>query len=126
MTTYVLPWPPTVNEHHQRTGRGGIRLSDKARAFRSGAIAAILEQGRVEYTGKVGVVIRLYPPDRRGDTDNRTKPVLDALQHAGVLANDKQVGPHGVIPCEPDKANPRCEVSILSTEAVASALASVS
>ena len=36
--------------------------------------------------------VYLYPPDKRKrDVDNVLKPLLDALEHAGVYENDSQI-----------------------------------
>jgi crossover junction endodeoxyribonuclease RusA len=42
--------------------------------------------------GLLAVRIDIFPPDeRRRDTDNVQKSVLDALQHAGLFWDDSQV-----------------------------------
>jgi crossover junction endodeoxyribonuclease RusA len=42
-------------------------------------------------TARLAVKVEAYPPRDIGDLDNLLKPLLDALEHAGVFENDKQV-----------------------------------
>ena len=54
------------------------------------AVSAVFRGNPI--SGPVSVEIRLYGPSRRSyDVDNRGKAVLDLLQHAGVIEDDKQV-----------------------------------
>ena len=42
--------------------------------------------------GRIALAMDAFPPDRRRrDLDNLQKPVLDALQHAGVYEEDSQI-----------------------------------
>lgn len=108
--TYVLPWPPSVNEYLRfgilPNGKGkkpyltpGGKLCDgyikpfltqKAAEFRAAAIAAI---GFVKpMFGDVMAEVVAYPPSRhRRDLDNLLKCTLDALQHAKALLDDTQI-----------------------------------
>jgi crossover junction endodeoxyribonuclease RusA len=91
-----LPWPPSVNHSHELNTDGSRRLSDEAKRFReNAALVAKFEyekQGYLTLQGPVSVTVVFVPPDgRSGDVDNRLKALLDALQHGGVYANDRQV-----------------------------------
>jgi crossover junction endodeoxyribonuclease RusA len=108
--TYVLPWPPSVNEYLRfgilPAGKGkrpyltpGGKLCDgyikpfhtqKSVEFRKAAVAAI---GFVKpMFGSLAAEIIAYPPSRhRRDLDNLLKCTLDALQHAGALLDDTQI-----------------------------------
>lgn len=87
----TLPWPPSVNHYWLRTIHGGMRISDRGKAFRrqvADAIHATMPFG----TDPVCINLELFPPDRRRrDIDNILKALFDALEHANVYANDSQI-----------------------------------
>ncbi len=87
-----LPYPPTMNTYW-RTFRGRMLLSERGRDFRTEVMASILVNGKPNtLTGRLRVQIEASPPDkRRRDIDNIVKPLLDALAHAGVYADDEQI-----------------------------------
>lgn len=89
-----LPYPPSVN-HYWRPGRDGRGrparyLTTAARDFKR---AVCLLCGRKQaFSGRVGVKVLVYPPDRRQrDLDNLLKGILDGLSGAGVIVDDCQV-----------------------------------
>lgn len=91
-------WPPTVNHYLIpiiRNGRHSKRLSAEGQAFNS--VVALhcmqLKLNNKKIQGKLAVELVLRKPRRvpSWDVDNRIKPVLDALEHAGVYGNDSQV-----------------------------------
>lgn len=57
--------------------------------------------------------LRVYREADRGDLDNFAKAVADALQDAGILANDVQIDGYA-LPFEKliDKTNPRVEIAL--------------
>lgn len=91
--TFRLPWPPSVN------GAWGHRNSRKyhtprGRQFREESADDIRRQlgDTPPIMGRVAVLLELTAPDKRKrDIDNHAKAVLDAIEAAGVLANDEQV-----------------------------------
>ena len=91
-----IPYPPSMNTYW-RNFRGRTVLSAAGREFKKHLSAAVtekfLEEGIEGFNDRpVAVTIILHPRDRRRtDIDNRVKPVLDALEDAGVFDNDSQV-----------------------------------
>lgn len=93
--TFDLPWPPSVN-HVWRSvvigRRPRVLLSKDGRRYREDVALCVIAQRGRRLDGPLEVEITLYPPNRlRCDTDNRIKPVLDALQRAGVFEDDYAV-----------------------------------
>ena len=90
-----LPWPPSVNHYYRAVKIGSHArniLSKEARAF--GENVTHILAGTIPFeplAGRLAVEIILHAPTRRKyDVDNRVKPVLDSLQHAGVVVDDEQ------------------------------------
>ena len=93
-----LPFPPSVNHTWCRSKNGGVFLSEKTRLFRLDVASRILvakSKGVLPKNPIPGVVIlktELRAPDRRvRDLDNYSKALWDALTHAGVWEDDRQV-----------------------------------
>lgn len=61
--------------------------------------------------GPVSLSLSFFRQKRVGDLDNFAKPVLDALQKAGVIANDNLVSELHMYRLY-DRANPRTEIVI--------------
>lgn len=87
----ILPLAPTIN--HYYGARGSKRyIKQEGEEFRWRVLAAVKSAKIPLMTGRISISIRVYPRDKRmQDIDNRIKATLDALQHAGVFANDSQV-----------------------------------
>lgn len=96
-----LPYPPSSNRV-ARSARGGHYTPATVRAFRA-SVAATIHPGwgarwQPVLQGDLGAMLTLHPPltkrgkvsQRRIDLDNAIKATLDALQHCGTIANDKQ------------------------------------
>lgn len=92
----VPPNPPSVNAMYGTNRIGRRYLMPAAKAWKMAAHVALTSQ-RVglklkTITHPIEVHVAL-PMRTRGDLDNRLKGVLDALQSARIIANDKQCGP---------------------------------
>jgi crossover junction endodeoxyribonuclease RusA len=68
-------------------------MTDVGKAFRAEVWALVkAARFRTFHDTRLAFFLELYPVNRaRGDLDNRIKPLLDALQVAGVFDNDEQV-----------------------------------
>jgi crossover junction endodeoxyribonuclease RusA len=95
--SFRIPFPPSANTMWRRAGHT-IYLSEQGREFRKQVKLSIHEDTGWEFDevplfyGRVAVSIELTGPNRRKyDVDNRIKPTLDALMHAGVFLDDEQV-----------------------------------
>jgi crossover junction endodeoxyribonuclease RusA len=85
-----LPFPPSVNfvwRMNRKTGR--IYVNPKVHTYRRdvGILVNAMRPKPETITGNFAAEIRLNPPV--GDLDNRIKATLDAVQQAGLIANDK-------------------------------------
>ncbi len=67
-------------------------------------------------SGPACIEVRLWMPDnRRRDIDNAGgKAVLDCITHAGIWKDDCQVHDMRITRMGVDKANPRCECSVVA------------
>ncbi len=93
MTTITLPWPPSVN-HYWRMWRGRMLVSREGRAYREDVRALLAGGGfrKPPPGARIALCMDAFPPDRRRrDLDNLLKGVLDALEHAGIYADDSQI-----------------------------------
>jgi crossover junction endodeoxyribonuclease RusA len=89
-----LPYPPTINHYWRHVGRK-VLISAGGRAFRQNVLAEVVHShgnARFAAADRLAVAITVAPPDRRKrDLDNLLKPLLDALEKAGIYANDAQI-----------------------------------
>jgi crossover junction endodeoxyribonuclease RusA len=86
-----LPLPNSANTHW-RHGRGVTYLSKQGRDYRYLVANAVKDANQPIMTGRLFVDVLIYPRDKRKtDIDNRLKPLLDALQHAGAFEDDSQI-----------------------------------
>ena len=101
----LLPWPPSVNHYYRRVGARTL-ISREGRAFRKNVCALLVGGGprKPPSGGRIALAMDAFPPDRRRrDLDNIQKPVLDALEHAGVYVDDSQIDLLVTRRCETDR-----------------------
>jgi crossover junction endodeoxyribonuclease RusA len=101
MLELELPYPPSINHYWRRVGPRTL-ISREGRRFRQ-QVATILTALRLApMTDSLDLEVDVFPPDhRRRDLDNLAKSLLDALQHAGVYADDSQIVRLSLIKNEP-------------------------
>ncbi len=90
---FTLPYPPSINHYWRHVGPRTL-ISREGRAFRRNVCALLGGGGprKPPCGGRIALAMDAFPPDRRRrDLDNLQKPVLDALEHAGVYEDDSQV-----------------------------------
>jgi crossover junction endodeoxyribonuclease RusA len=92
----ILPWPPSVNHYYRRVGPRTL-ISREGREYRTQVCGLLAPGGgsgirKPPSGGRIALAMDAFPPDRRRrDLDNLQKPVLDALQHAGIYEDDSQI-----------------------------------
>ena len=90
-----LPFPPSVNRYWRHVGPR-VLVSREGRSYRK-RVCSLLAATRLSpatstFRGRVHMTVTLHPPDhQRRDLDNSMKGLLDALEHAGVYADDSQI-----------------------------------
>lgn len=89
--TLTLPYPPSTNRTWRRAGKT-IHLSAAAREFRAKVAHVVAQEAPgIAFEGELAVRVDAYPPSVLCDVDNLQKATLDALAHAKVFENDRQV-----------------------------------
>jgi len=97
VTMLELPFPPSVNTYYRR-GPHSTYLSPKGREYKQAVAEIVAAEGVPIRTGRLYVAIALSSPTKRAfDIDNRIKSVLDAMQDAGVFADDEQIDEINVV-----------------------------
>ena len=93
----ILPYPPSINHYYIPVARGKQVISQAGKDYREAVSIAVEKQcaGHATLTGRLAILIEWHAPDtpaqRTRDIDNPEKPLLDALEHAGVYLNDGQI-----------------------------------
>jgi Holliday junction resolvase RusA-like endonuclease len=88
MRSYVVSWPPSVNELW-RSWNGRNILSSRARRWKAAAEVELLAQKPVPVPGPVVIHVELASPyGRRFDPDNKIKALFDLLVKSGIIEKD--------------------------------------
>jgi crossover junction endodeoxyribonuclease RusA len=91
ISLYILPYPPSVNHYWGVSGKQRF-IGKKGKEFRQAVAEACLDAQIQTMDGRLAVHVAIWPPDnRKRDVDNTLKPLLDAMEHAGVYENDSQI-----------------------------------
>jgi crossover junction endodeoxyribonuclease RusA len=114
MRELSLPWPPSINHYYRRVGNRTL-ISKPGRLYRRAVVGQLRPMDAQPLLGRLAVTIYAHPPDRRRrDLDNIQKALLDALQHAGVYADDSQIDSLAIHRCNP-VPNGRVRLTITET-----------
>lgn len=91
--TFTLPYPPTINHYYGNRGNGGKYIKQKGQAFRRDVMHLVIAERKADMLEKdICVKLDIFPPDnRKRDIDNINKALLDALTHASVYKDDRQI-----------------------------------
>jgi crossover junction endodeoxyribonuclease RusA len=92
MITLRLPYPPSINNYWLASGHRRF-ISERGKKFKK-AVAEYVLIKKVQSFGSVPLEISIWIQPRSKvlmDIDNCIKPILDAMQDAGMFDNDRQV-----------------------------------
>jgi crossover junction endodeoxyribonuclease RusA len=92
--TLLLPWPPTLN-HYRAVSSNRLVTTQAGKDYRRAVAHAVQvqRQGQPPYRERLHLELDYHAPypDDRYDLDNFQKALLDALTHAGIWEDDKQI-----------------------------------
>jgi len=109
----ALPYPPSIN-HYYRRWQGRTIISAAGREFRRRVQAILQTTPRLQrLSGRLTIWVAVRVPDlRERDLDNIWKPLLDALQHGGLVARDSQFRDQRVVDAGLQRPDGQVEVFI--------------
>ncbi len=92
MLVIYIPIAPTVNNYYAHTKKG-VFIKAAGKRYREAITREVIEQHAARgLDSQLHVSVVLHFKDkRRRDLDNYMKGMLDALTHAGVWDDDKQI-----------------------------------
>ena len=106
-----LPIPPSVNSAWRNVpGKGRVKTGIYKK-WRNDALlcVAVMRGSSKPLSGPVSVSMAIRRPRKGADVDNRIKPVLDLLQAAAVIDDDKNVEE---VTARWDETADGCEVTV--------------
>jgi Holliday junction resolvase RusA-like endonuclease len=87
-----LPLPPSINRAWRKGKQGQLYLDKSVKSFRTEVAWNVRGVTRKTITEPVRIKVTFHGKSNRSyDVDNRAKSLLDALEHARFLDNDRQV-----------------------------------
>lgn len=93
--TVVLPLPPSVNKLYRIRGNGaGMYMTDEGKAWIEDAVLRLNLAKIPLFPAKAKVIVEAeiwWPDNRERDFNNLSKVVCDSIQHASIVASDKQI-----------------------------------
>jgi len=112
ITSLHLPYPPSVNHYWGQFGKQKF-IGKKGKEFRMAVSEVCIDMELSTLDGRLAVHVAIWPPDnRKRDVDNVLKPLLDAMEHAGVYENDSQIDELHIIRHPPIKGG-ACSVVLV-------------
>lgn len=91
VASFTLPIPPSLNNIFFSRPHGGRAKTTDYKNWLETAAWEIRSQRVPTIDGDIRVELVIERPNKSSDIDNRIKPVLDCMQKAGVVSNDKAV-----------------------------------
>lgn len=115
MIAFEFPYPPSVNTYYRANGNRRF-ITKRGMDFRAKVSDQASELNQEALTHEIDVFVTPYPPDRRRrDVDNPMKALLDAMEHAGIYADDSLIRKLTIERRSPVKGG-KCCVVILKGE----------
>lgn len=101
MISFTVPSIITVNHYWGRARNGRQYLTQRAKDFRFDVAEAVrkalLKNPQSQMVGPLYISVIVRWPDKRiRDCDNILKPLLDAIEHTGLIKNDNQFKDYGL------------------------------
>ena len=106
----IIPLAPSINHCYYYKGGKRIRTK-KARDYEENVIAQLMDND-YKFPDKEKIICDMwffFPDNRRRDTHNTLKIMLDSIERGGLYTDDRYVLPR-VIDWVVDRENPRVEL----------------
>ena len=113
-TTLTVPLPPSANNLFFNRRTGGRAKSTAYRQWLATCQGEVLAQRVQAFPARRSMQINIAVElDRKRDLDNTIKPLIDMLQAAGVIENDKWVDSiHATRYRVPETGEPRARIDM--------------